>query len=34
MPGPYGVVEGKRVLTGSGTGGMNSSPTGYVNGRL
>ena len=27
MPGPYGVVEGKRVLAGSGAGGMNPSPT-------
>ena len=34
MPGPYGVAKGKRVLAGSGAGGMNPSPTGYVNGRL
>ena len=34
MPGPYGVAKGKRVLAGRCAGGMNPSPTGYVNGRL
>ena len=28
MPGPYGVVDGWRVLAESGPGGMNPSPTG------
>ena len=27
MPGPYGVAKGKQVLAGSGTAGMNPSPT-------
>ena len=34
MPGPYGGAKGKRLLTGRCAGGMNPSPTGYVDGRL
>ena len=33
-PAPTGGAKGKRLLTGRCAGGMNPSPTGYVDGRL